>query len=259
MKLVYLVFIIVLFNSFCYTSEGSVVNSIFNVGMNAYNRGDYDTAIKNLEIIYNEYPESPLFPKACMYLGYLYYDIGDLETSKKYLNTSIRASRKGSEVWKNAMKLLAVVYYETGDLNRYERAMEEIGRYNNLATRDLQTRQQEYDRKEFKPQSQRTFPTRQTQKNIPKGVQITNYITNIVFITNTNEQVITITNYLTDLVIKDTQSLPEIKEKVDEITKKEEELEELSRLTDVKNRLLKLNEKILMLQEILDRKAKEEK
>lgn len=256
MKLVCLVFVIVLFNSFYHTSEGSVVNSIFSVGMNAYNRGDYETAIKNLEIIYNEYPESPLFPKACMYLGYLYYDIGDLETSKKYLNTSVRASRKGSEVWKNAMKLLAVVYYETGDLNRYERVMEEISKHNRLATRNLQTRQQAYDRKEFKPQSQKTFPT---QKNIPKEVQITNYITNIVFITNTNEQVITITNYLTNLVIKDTQSLPEIKEKVDEITKKEEELEELSRLTDVKNRLLKLNEKILMLQEILDRKVKEEK
>lgn len=257
MRLVYFILIVVLLHSFCYTSEGSVVNSIFNVGMNAYNRGDYETAIKNLETIYNEYPESPLFPKACMYLGYLYYDTGDLETSKKYLNTSIRASRKGSEVWKNAMKLLAVVYYEMGYTDRYERIMNEVNRYNDFTTRNLQTRQSSLAEKRSRTQLQKMSSSKHSQRNVPQEVQVTNYITNVVVITNTNEQFIT--NYITNVVIKETQSLPEIKEKVDEITRKEEDLEELNRLTDVKNRLLKLNEKILILQELLDKKAKGKK
>ncbi|MCX8029060.1 MAG: outer membrane protein assembly factor BamD [Brevinematales bacterium] len=263
---------IVLFLVISHNSFSSIENSIFNVGLNAYNRGDYETAIKNLEIIFNEYPESPLFSKACMYLGYIYYDTGDIETAKRYLTISVRSSQKGSEVWKASMRLLGVIYYDEGDEIRYEKIFNEIRKYeqklelnkpeeNTIRKNPIKDRQTTIEKaptttleKPTKPRSPKTEPT-----------TITNYTTNIIYITNISE----ITNYITNIISSTvnidiisstkTNGISDVKNKVDEILKKEEDLEELNRLTDVKNRLLKLNEKVLLIQEALQRKIENKK
>ncbi len=253
-------------------SFGTIDRVLFNSGLNAFNRGDYETAIEKLENLVREYPESPNFPKANMYLGHIYYETGEYDKAKKHLLISIRSSTKGSEVWKTSMKLLGVIYYEEGDIDRYEKIFNELQKHNSLSQKIIH--QETLTSRSPKQQSPKITP-KSTSIREPQTMTnfITNFITNYVFITNnintqsqeppltTNIQSNNIQNITNDTEIlkspEITTNIIKIKEKVDEINKKEEDLEELNRLTDIKNRLLKLNEKALIIQELIQKKMEE--
>ncbi|MEN2998570.1 MAG: outer membrane protein assembly factor BamD [Brevinematia bacterium] len=259
-------FIIILtFSGYVY---GSIAKILFDSGLNAYNRGDFQTAIEKLEVIFNEYPESSFFPKASMYLGYIFYEIGEYDKAKRYLLVSIRTSSKGSEVWMTAMKLLGVIYHEKGEEKKYEKVFLELQRYQ---------KQKEIKLPDVVSQPSSAYISKRVEQ--PDLKAFTNYFTN--WITNyfTNEIVITnqitqkevelkiVTNYVTNVVTNYQEvvseevlsNLVKVKEKAEEVSKKEEDLEELNRLTDIKTRLLKLNEKALLIQELLKKKVEGKK
>lgn len=255
--------ILTLLHFSCYAS---VDKALLNFALNAYEKGDFQTAIEKLETIFNEYPESPVFPKASMYLGYIYYDMGEYDKAKKYLLVSAKRSSKGSEVWISSMNLLGLIYYDEGNSEKYERIFSDLRKY--LKSRKDSRVVSEH----FRPTSPNIGKiTQPTKKETVSTNYITNYVTNYI----TNEVIITnqvlaqpqvetlvVTNYITNVMIVTQESLsPEhltniakVKEKVEEIAQKEEDLEELNRLTDVKNRLLKLSEKALIIQEMLQKR-----
>ncbi len=231
---------------------------IFNLGLNAYNKGDYQEAIKNFERIFYDYPESKLIPKATMYLGYIYYDMEENEKAKKFLIASVKSSTKGSEVWINSMKLLGIIYYDEGNTEKYEKIFSELKKYSSPQEKVIKQKTTKETKLPNNKQITKKEITNQTITNEKVITNyVTNYITNIISITNLpKEEKEEITNIQID---ENLSNLIKVKEKVEEIKNKEEELEELNRLSDIKNRLLKLNEKALMIKEILKKKEEEKR
>lgn len=271
------IIVIVLF-LFSYHAFPSLAEVLFNSGLNFYNAGDYDNAIERLSKVFEEYPESYLFPKSCFYLGLIYYEKGEYNLSKKYLLIAMKRSEKGSTLWINTMRTLGIIYYEEGNNEKYEKVFTELSKFSKSKDTFLD--------KNFYPKEEKTKVTPPEQiksKNTTKEqVQLnkenltvtnfiffTNYITNVVLLTNTEGTNFTntfiYTNYITNFITNYPSyyegissniitNLTEVKDKIDEINKKEEQLEELNRLTDIKNRLLKLSEKALLIQEMLNKK-----
>jgi tetratricopeptide (TPR) repeat protein len=270
---------IILFVIFClisYYAFPSLAEVLFNSGLNFYNSGDYDNAIDRLTKIFEEYPESSLFPKSCFYLGLIYYDKGQYDLAKRYLLISTKRLEKGSLIWIKAMETLGVIYYEEGNDDKYQKIFSELSR---IKDKNLYLdRSAKHDKG---LQVKKVLPSYTNSQSIAKSfstndsfvvtnfVFYTNYVTNTVYLTNSeelsSEKVLVYTNYLTNFVTnyspQDLEvssnfitNLLEVKGKVDEINKKEEQLEELNRLTDIKNRLLKLSEKALLIQELINKK-----
>ncbi|MFN4245668.1 MAG: tetratricopeptide repeat protein [Brevinematia bacterium] len=256
--------ILILFMSFN-SVYANIDRALFNIGLSAYNRGDYEKAIETLEKIFYEYPESVLIPKVGMYLGYIYYDEKEYEKAKKFLLASVKSSTKGSEVWISSMKLLGVIYYEEGNSQKYEKIFYELKRYSGFQDKQFKkgTLDNAYVKKEKTKLSREDQPFKGETTNtvVVLTNYITNYVTNVVVLTNLPE-VSEQTNYITNVVLELDEKITNIlkvKEKVEEVKSKEEELEELNRLSDIKNRLLKLNEKALMIKEILQKQSEEKR
>ncbi len=99
--------------------------AVYDVGSNAFKRGDYVAAIRAFQTFIKDYPAGQLVPNAHYWTGISYFnlrDYGSARTSQDALLKQFPDSAKAPD----ALLALASIYVEIGDIGSARNALEDV-------------------------------------------------------------------------------------------------------------------------------------
>jgi tol-pal system protein YbgF len=98
---------------------------VYDVGANAFKRGDYVAATRAFQTFIKDYPASPLVPNAHYWIGISYFNLRDYGSARSTQDVLLKQYPDSAKA-PDALLALASIYVEIGDNGSARNALEDV-------------------------------------------------------------------------------------------------------------------------------------